>query len=314
MLKLFKILVILFLCQTAQASYDQDITIFYQWHPAANYHKITERIADYSSFFLAKPYQLYPIGEGETGKFDQNPLYRTDVFDCFSYVTFILVLAESNNLAEFQRNYVKINYANAIVSFEKRFHFTNDWNIANANNKYLIDITKRILDKNGKPVYKVSTTVINIPGWYQKLPPQRIRLIKPKSPAQLNLLLTELHSLSNQVKPETSIISYIPLKALFIENGQPNNYLFDQIPSGSIIEIVRSNWDLTKTVGTNLDVSHLGFAIRTPKGLVFRAASSSDKWGTGVIDIPLIAYLQNCLKVKSISGINIQVVSQFEKI
>jgi len=41
-----------------------------------------EGIRVFSALFLNKPYFLGPLGEGQHGKFDQSPLYRTDKFDC----------------------------------------------------------------------------------------------------------------------------------------------------------------------------------------------------------------------------------------
>lgn len=281
----------------AYALYDQDIITLYQRYPANNYKNITDRIADYSKYFLGQQYKLYPIGEGVYGKFDRKPLYRTDMFDCFSYVTFVLSLAESKNLAEFKTNYIKINYINGKVAFTNRYHFTNDWNKANAENGYLVDITDKILDQKGKPIYKIGATKIDKPNWYKNLTLGRV---------QSTSLLKQLQKIGAHSKSEISVINYLPLAKLFNDNEQPNMYLFKQIPSGSIIEIVRVNWDLTKTVGTDLDVSHVGFAIRTEKGLMFRAASSSEDWGSGVIDIPLAEYLKNCLNTPSIGGINVQ--------
>jgi len=73
-----------------------------------------------------------------------------------------------------------------------------------------------------------------------------------------------------------------------------------QIPDGSIIEIVRPNWDLTKEIGTHLHISHLGFAFRTHQGLVFRNASSTLH---KVADVPLDQYLQEASKNPTIKGI-----------
>jgi hypothetical protein len=291
MLKLFKILMLFCIFQSAFAAYNQNVAL---------------RVAVYSKEYLGRPYQLYPIGEGKAGIFDQNPLYRTDVFDCFSYVTYVLALAESKNANDFKQNYIKINYLNSKVAFENRFHFTNDWNKANAKNGYLVDITNKITNENGEKIYQISSTFINKPAWFEHLTAERIHLIKPPSSEQLSSLLMELHALSRKVQPEISIIPYIPITSLFTKNGEANKYIFAQIPSGSIIEIVRSNWDLTKTIGTKIDISHIGFAIMTKQGLMFREASNSPKWGKGVIDVPLIAYLQNIRNIKSISGINIE--------
>ena len=82
-------------------------------------------------------------------------------------------------------------------------------------------------------------------------------------------------------------------------------YFFQQIPNAAIIEIVRPNWDLTKEIGTHLNVSHIGFAIWKNKTLYFRQASSIHHQ---VIDTPLTSYLYDALKnSETIKGINIQI-------
>ena len=61
------------------------------------------------------------------------------------------------------------------------------------------------------------------------------------------------------------------------------------IPSGAILLLVHPNLDLTQTIGTHLNVVHMGFAIWRNGILKFRAASSIHQQ---VIDIPLLQYLQ----------------------
>ncbi len=82
-------------------------------------------------------------------------------------------------------------------------------------------------------------------------------------------------------------------------------YLFKQIPNGAIIEIVRPNWDLTKQIGTHLNISHLGFAFWQQGNLIFRHASSEARQ---VTETPFIHYLKKAKKSPTIKGINIQVL------
>jgi hypothetical protein len=114
--------------------------------------------------------------------------------------------------------------------------------------------------------------------------------------------------LKRQTKDYPKVLAklpYIPLTALFQSNGQANQALFDQIPDGAIIEIVRPNWSLKDKIGTNLDVSHLGFAFRHDGQLWFRNASSQFH---RVVDEPLISYLDKARSSPTIKGINIQVL------
>ena len=82
--------------------------------------------------------------------------------------------------------------------------------------------------------------------------------------------------------------------------------LFKQIPDGAIIEIVRPNWDLTQTIGTHLDISHIGFVFWKHQALYFRQASSIYK---KVVDVPFVDYLSQALKSSTIKGINIQMIT-----
>lgn len=101
------------------------------------------------------------------------------------------------------------------------------------------------------------------------------------------------------------MIPYIPLGQLINHQGQLNTYLLKQIPSGAIIEIVRPNWHLKEIIGTDLDISHLGFAFWKNNILYFRQASSTEH---KVVDLPLLTYLNEASKNPTIGGINVQII------
>ncbi len=267
---------------------------------------IIKKVEIFSRFFLGKPYYLGALGEGQSAEFDKSPLYRTDRFDCDTYVSAVLALAEANNLRQFQKTIKKVRYQNAEVSYLNRNHFTSiDWNKNNIKNGYLKDITRQFINPKGRPVFALATAYINKPMWYKMKKADTIKYFTKLPKEKEQKLLTNLHDLANKVTVEKSVIPYIPLTTLF-KNNKPNNYLFNQIPSGAVIEIIRPNWDLTKTIGTHLNVSHMGLAIRTKNGLVFREASFSEKYGKKIIDISLTTYLKSCLNSPTIKGINVQ--------
>lgn len=252
---------------------------------------INERIHFFSEAFLGSPYVLGPLGEGPHGEIYQKPLYRTEVFDCTTYVATVLALAQSKNLKEFKDTIRKVNYQNGKVSFVTRNHFiSTDWNPTNQHNGYIEDITYKFIDKEGKPVALVAETMINKPAWYLKIAETKTDKAE------------KLKEYSKQVQQEKAVMLYIPLNVIFNEE-EANTFIFDQIPDGSIIEIVRPNWQLEKIIGTNLNISHMGFAIRAKEGLVFREASSEYK---KVVDIPLVDYLKPLLKSPTIKGIHVE--------
>ena len=283
-------------------NYDYTIKQIYKTLPA-NYN-IKGKVKFISGYFLGKPYLLGALGEGPVAIFDKSPLYRTDAFDCLTYVATVLALAESNNLAEFQKNIKRINYSQGQVKFLYRNHFTStDWNPQNQANGYLRDITKKITDRNHHSIVKIARAYINKPNWFRNLPVSCIKQFVPLSAIKMQQLLFQLHSLGGLTKLVKSEIYYLPLNKLFNSQNKANMYLFNQIPSGSIIEIIRPNWNLRGKIGTNLQVSHLGFAVRTKQGLMFREASSLEN---KVIDISLIDYLKDYLKSSTVKGINVQ--------
>ena len=285
------------------STYDKTINTLYE-NPKLKTNNITQRIEIISAYFLGKPYLIKPLGEGPSAPFDQAPLYRTDGFDCLTYVSTVLALAKARNLMEFKQKMLEIQYYNATPTFENRLHFLSvDWNINNQKNGFIEDITRQILPSDAKNPSLTAYATINKPAWYQTS--DHLNLLQPLLPKEKKERLKKLHHLSQQVKIEQSALPYIPLTALFDSHGKANQTIFSKIPSGAIIEIVRPNWNLVPQIGTHLNVSHLGFAIRTPEGLMFREASSADQ-KKFVMDISLIAYLKNYLGSPTVKGINIE--------
>lgn len=264
------------------------------------------RIKMFSTQFLGKPYLLGALGEGVKGYYDNTPLYRTDAFDCETYVDTVLALAFAHDSITFEQKIRQIRYQNGHVSFFHRNHFTClDWNKNNQKQGLIKDITTTLHDKNSHSIAKMAHALIDKPGWYQHFSTAIIRMNNPL-PAERAKRLASLKQKGSQLPRMLSTIPYIPLTILFNKAGQANEYVFKQIPDGAIVEIVRPNWDLTQQIGTHLNVSHLGFAIWIKDTLMFRAASSTNG---RIMDIPLIDYLRNAQKIPTIKGINVQIAT-----
>jgi len=287
-------------------AYDAVIISLYQGIGLQAGSNIAQRVTFFSEQLLNKSYSLGALGEGIAGCFDQNPLYRTDTFDCVTFINTVLALAFSHNLREFQKNILQINYYEADPKYQKRFHFISvDWNPKNAQNGFVKDITTEIYDENDKPIYEIAHAIIDRPGWIKHRTMSDIKLLEGISPKKALTLLNKLHKFSSSMQSEANELPYLPFTKLF--NGQePNQKIFQQFPDCSVIEIVRPNWDLRKKIGTNLNVSHVGFALRLNNELIFRQASLQEK---SITDMPLIDYLRDvCFPVSAIKGINIQKV------
>ncbi len=264
-----------------------------------------ERLEKISRFFLTKPYYLGALGEGSAAEFDQFPLYRVDAFDCLTFVETVLAIALADNLTAFEKMILNIRYEKGNVSFLTRNHFTDlDWNLNNQRNQLLQDITFNIKNEQHKSVAQYAQALIDKPSWYHQLKPDRIRIF-PVDEAKQMRRLAKLKQEGQRLPTKLVKIPYLPLTALFNHQGEPNRYLFKQIPQGAIIEIIRPDWDLKKVIGTNLNVSHLGFAFWSKGELVFRNASTIKG---SVVDQSLIEYLHGFLQSPTIKGINVEVV------
>lgn len=266
---------------------------------------IPNRLDIISAQFLGKPYLLGALGEGDTGNYDQFPLYRTDAFDCETFVDTVLALALSNNPSQFQYCINQVRYNEGHVSFIDRNHFTClDWNSNNQRQGIVKDITTTFRNWHNQPVVKFAQAEINKPAWYQHMTTKNIR-VNNEDPTLPTKRLQSLKNEGTHLRIVNSTIPYIPLSVLFDKDGRANQYLFHQIPNAAIIEIIRPNWNLSKEIGTHLNVSHLGFAFWKDGLLLFRQASSVYK---KVVDTPLIDYLRDAQKSPTIQGINIQIV------
>jgi hypothetical protein len=295
----------------AEQQADQQISHWYQeWDQkkAKNLQTMPSKLENISRNFLGQPYILGALGEGSLARYDQFPQYRVDGFDCDTLVTTTLAIALGHNLNEFKQRLLQVRYANNQSDYTQRNHFMElDWNGNNAHKGFIQDITPSIKDEQGKPVFKIAKALIDKPSWFQHLDEKNIRLQGRASKAMMASRLEELRSKGQQLDKRYSTLAYIPFSALFSVDGQAKLQLFAQIPNGAIIEIVRPDWNLKDRIGTNLNVSHLGFAFWKNNTLYFRQASSIYHQ---VVDVPLIDYLQEAAKSPTIKGINIQFVKQ----
>lgn len=273
------------------------LTAFYSASIMSALGDVHDRVDYISHYFLGKPYIVNPQGEGENGEIDQAPLCCFDGFDCVTYVNTVLALALSRNVNEFQSTVLKINYYHSIPKFENRFHFMSlDWNPQNQKNNIVCDITETICDEKQNPIAMMAEGEIDKPNWFLK-----------KAENETADRAEKLRRYAKQFKKELARIPYLPLAKLFDENKNPNEFIFNQIPHASVIEIVRPNWNLKEKIGTNLHVSHLGFAIRKANQLYFRHASSEQKC---VVEILLSDYLRNYSESEMVKGICVQGVGQ----
>lgn len=267
-------------------TYDHEIISLYTTILKNNSSPV-EKIEKISHYFVGRKYLCGALGEGCEADIDKSPLYRTDAFDCATFVSTVLAIAESNNHSEFVKNFKKIQYKNSHVAYLNRYHFIElDWNFANEKYHFLEDITRRV-----SPRIKMANEVIDQPNWFKHHQSETLKYFSVLPDVKVKYLLATLHQYSQDVRVRKVATTYIPLTELFSYDNnklKPNNEVFDRIPSGTIVEIVDKTKHFKNKIGTDINIVHLGFAIRNSKELLFRHAS---KVHQEVVDVPLTQYL-----------------------
>jgi len=88
----------------------------------------TKRVHTVAEAALATPYKDGPLGEGPSGRFDQDPLIDLSRVDCVTYVEQVLALAASESYDEAFSRLQAIRYREGTIDFSTRHHFfISDW-------------------------------------------------------------------------------------------------------------------------------------------------------------------------------------------
>lgn len=265
------------------------------------YENMNQRLELFSRQFLGLPYgDGGPLGEGEFGRYDQDPLYRFDTFDCTTFVETILSLALSEDTFSFEQTMDEIRYEDGDVDYLKRNHFPSlQWIPNNLKNGMLLEVNHLILPDSER---KMAEAVINLPGWLRNIKLEEIK-VPYATNSERTLLLEELRSYSTEFTPKLAQLDYLPIPTL-VQSAR----LLRKIPNGAIINFVRPNWDLTHLAGTHMNVSHQGFIFQKPSGTFLRHASSSGE--KKVIEVPLQEYLSQFQDHPTLKGIHLMVINE----
>jgi hypothetical protein len=255
---------------------------------------VSTRLDLFSQSFLNVPYgNGGPLGEGELGRYDQDPLYRFDAFDCTTFVETVVSLSLAREVTTFESTMDEIRYENGEIDYLKRNHFPSlQWIPNNIKNGLLKEINQLIVPTSDM---KLAEAVINLPGWLKAIKIEEIRVPLATLEERTNLL-EELRSYSTQYSPTVARLAYIPIPTLIAKS-----HILKKIPHGSIVNFVRPNWDLTDVIGTHMNVSHQGFIFQTRAGTILRHASTTGK----VMEVPLIEYLKKFENHPTMKGIHL---------
>ena len=259
---------------------------------------LAERINLFSRSFLNLPYgKGGPLGEGDEGRYDQDPLYRFDTFDCTTYVETVVALALTRKVDDFENEMDQIRYENGEVDYLKRNHFPSlQWIPNNIKNGILSEINHLVLPTSQR---KIAEAVINLPGWLKAIKIEEIKIPMASLEERQNIL-EELQGLASEYVPVVATLEYLPISTLLAKPQE-----LKKIPHGTIVNFVRPNWDLTQEVGTHMNVSHQGFIFRMGEKIILRHASTSGK----VMEISLIEYLKKFENHPTMKGIHLMQVN-----
>lgn len=256
---------------------------------------VETRMEAFSKLFLGLPYgDGGPLGEGPEARYDQDPLYRFDTFDCTTFVETMVSLALSQDVAKFESQMNEIRYENSEVDYLKRKHFPEmQWIPLNVQNGLLAEITRDVAPVN---TLSVARAVISFGGWLRSLKISDLRLPFANEIEKI-ARVAELHDEASRYRDELNELDYIPL-SVFLTSPQ----LLSAIPHGSVVNFVRPNWDLTQTAGTHMNISHQGLLFWKKGVLVLRhAGTSGDRT---VAELPFIDYLKKFENHPTLKGVH----------
>ncbi len=314
--KLFfnRFLLLGFIFYVVMASAEQITPKLWQVIKNAPSNSLSKRIDYFGKLFIGLPYgsidyqkpkKISTLKEIEEYLF--KPEYKVEFtkFDCVIFVETVLALSitkNSKSLQGFEKSFTKnlqaIRYIQGKDAYIYRNHFQSiDWNV---NNSWLVkDITSNF------PIPKhIARCNINKPEWLFKNSSWK-EFLNEESKSDANDkkrdILAILQKYGVDYATKESEVKYLSIQDI-VKNAEK---IYGGFPEVAIINIVRPNWDIKKIIGTNLNISHVGFVIKKNSNLIFRHASSKG----GVKELLLVDYLQRFIDSSTIKGINVLALS-----
>lgn len=255
---------------------------------------ISSRVASFTGSFLGLPYgKNGPLGEGIIGRYDQDPLFRFDTFDCTTYVETVLALAHANDSVDFSQRMDELRYENGVVGYVTRNHFPSlQWIPNNIRNGYLKEITRDITPQG---IVKVASAIIDLPTHYSFMTSEMLRVTGLSNQERTERVL-EWQAEGQRLSAQEARLDYVPINWILRNQSWVHN-----IPNGAVVNFVRPNWDLTQISGTHMNVSHQGFILKRNGKVYLRHASI----GTNkVSEIIFVDYLKNLANHPTLKGVH----------
>jgi hypothetical protein len=273
------------------------------WFKSAQGQPVDIRLESVSRFFVGRPYLGDPLGEGAVGRYDQDPLYRFDGFDCTTFVETMMALAGAHSVSQFEDRQNRIRYTNGVVGFTTRNHFPSlDWIPSVTRSGFAVEVVREVAASDSSVRVEIARAVIDKPNWYRFKKESNLQVKESLTPAERVQRVREWQSEGSAFRPEEASLEYIPFMAFF-RDGKPDQERAALIPNGSIVNIVRPNWDLTQIIGTQMNVSHQMLFFRDAEGKPYlRHASTTQK---RVIDQDFFESMRSYLGHATARGIHV---------
>jgi hypothetical protein len=243
-----------------QTSYEKDISDCIELISIQK--SFSNKLVTACEFFLDKPYQLWCTGDGQNSAVNQKPIFRTDFFDCVSFVNTIVAIINSKNITEFKEKYIAIKYKNSNVNYLYNNYFIEeDW-LSSNEGKYIYAVNTTIANNQNLTINLANTT-IDHPNWIKHHSLENIFYLDDAFNAEKSL--ADLLQQAHLRHPKQNTLSYFTTNELL----SLKKVIYDK-PLVAII--IKPNWDVQHLIGTHLNISHLGIYI--PNSNIFYHASS----------------------------------------
>ena len=216
------------------------------------------------NLWLGCPYFYAAVGDGIGAEFDQFPLYRTDAFDCVSYVSLVLVLLHAQSIAQVHLYWRKLNYTGAVCYLNRNHFMETEWLPALMQLNWALDITKNFK-------YKSIDLTVDAAAWIKSKSDKVIRL-QAAGPEFERKKLAKLKRIASKFSKQKVHLNYVTVQDCLADNF---NALKQGLPDFCLIESVNPCADLREKIGTEFAITHCGFVVKKPTGFILYHASEA---------------------------------------
>lgn len=254
-----------------------------------------DKLLFWSNYFLGKPYDSSgPLGEGITGLYDRDPLYRFDAFDCTTFVETLIALANSSDKQTFSRVMNEVRYKEGKVSYLNRNHIiSQSWIPNNIDNSLIKRSTSYFSDQ----YLQFGSSIIDLANWLKFHKVDSLKLPDLSEDAKAERL-DQLKQEADRFTQEEVFVEYLSTTEVLKDWQGFKNELNKKT---YILNIVRPNWQLKHLIGTNLNISHQGILEVAKDGIYFIHASSEGM----VKKVLLKSYLEKIKDSSTIRGFSL---------